>query len=302
MNASKRYPPTFLATAVCPWDENYQFLEPEFRRQIAFLAERLTRNLYIFGTAGEGYAVDRDLFCTVTSSFREACREWEVTPMVGLISYSLREIQWRIEYCLDLGIKEFQLAFPGWGTLTGNEQDRFFEETCGRFPEGVFLHYNNKRSGVRLQPEDVARAAETHPNFVGMKHTIEEPERMVEYLEAAPEIQFFVGEPLYRKIRPTHEVGLLPSICLVHPERALRLFRARTAETLEVEAEGLPQVLEAILAGKACGAHIDAAFDKQFVKLHDTAFPLRLLPPYTGCGDEEFKMFQANLPASWRTN
>jgi len=298
---NKRYAPCFLATAVCPWDENWNFVESVFRRQVAFLAERLTRNVYIFGTAGEGYAVDRDLFVQITGFFQETCREYGVTPMVGLISHSLREIQWRIEYCLKRGIREFQLSLPSWGTLTEVEQDRFFEEICSRFPEGIFLHYNNIRAGVRLKPEDYARISAKHPNFVGVKHTIEEPERMAEYLKAAPEVRFFVGESLYARIRSTHGVGLLPSVCLVHPERAMQLFHARTEEELQQAIRGLPQVRDAILAtGKAAGAHIDAAYDKQFVKLHDPEFPLRLLPPYTGCGDAEFRTFKDNLPEGWR--
>jgi hypothetical protein len=36
---------------------------------------------------------------------------------------------------------------------------------------------------------------------------------------------------------------------------------------------------------------IDGSYDKLFEKMYDVEFPLRLLPPYVGSSDEEFRAF-----------
>lgn len=38
-------------------------------------------------------------------------------------------------------------------------------------------------------------------------------------------------------------------------------------------------------------AHMDGAFDKMFCRLHDAAFPLRLLPPYAGVSEACWEQF-----------
>ena len=54
----KRYPSCILATVVVPWTADWRLDEAGLRRQIKTLLANGYRNLYIFGTAGEGYAVD----------------------------------------------------------------------------------------------------------------------------------------------------------------------------------------------------------------------------------------------------
>lgn len=296
----KRYNECILATAVVPWTEDFTVDEESFRREIRFLAEKVTPHLYIFGTAGEGHAVSELQFLQITRLFCEECRAQEVEPMVGLISHSLAQIQERIRMCRDLGVRDYQLAFPSWGVLTEPEWEVFFDETCGRFPDCRFLHYNNSRAGVKLEASDYAKVAVRHSNLVAVKHTQDTPERMLEFLDAAPELQFFAGEKLYAQIRDEREAGLLLSLSLVHPQRAHRIFEARGAELQEAvrDLSGLHQAVVGHV--QSCGAHIDSAYDKALYKVSDPEFPLRLLPPYRGCTEEAFRKMLEDIPQSWR--
>ena len=56
-----------------------------------------------------------------------------------------------------------------------------------------------------------------------------------------------------------------------------------TNVTNEMVALGLPE------------AHIDGAYDKLCCKMHDPAFPLRMLPPYNGISDATFKKIVAMI-------
>jgi hypothetical protein len=48
-------------------------------------------------------------------------------------------------------------------------------------------------------------------------------------------------------------------------------------------------------------AHMEGAYDKMFIKLHDPAFPLRLLPPYVSAGAAAFERFRAAIPEGWKS-
>ena len=85
-------PPAILATAVVPWTERLEFDEARFRRQVHTIARTLTKHIYIFGTAGEGHAVNEQQFDQISQAFWLSAQEAGVSPMVGLISLSLPTI------------------------------------------------------------------------------------------------------------------------------------------------------------------------------------------------------------------
>ena len=126
----KRYPSEILATCVVPWEEDFEFAEERFRQQVRTVLRNLTRHVYIFGTAGEGYAVDEQQFDRIARVFREETERAEVHPMVGVISLSLSTIIGRIERARGMGFRAFQLSLPSWGALTDLEVEVFFAETC----------------------------------------------------------------------------------------------------------------------------------------------------------------------------
>src|SRR5687768_10244596 len=110
----KRYPCALMATCCVPWDENGNFMEEVFRRQVASMLKG-TPHLYIFGTAGEGYAVTDRQFDQIVRVFHDAMKAGGAEPMVGIIHLSLPVIMERIARARDLGVRRFQLSLPSWG-------------------------------------------------------------------------------------------------------------------------------------------------------------------------------------------
>src|SRR6185436_2188682 len=112
----KRFPSCILSTCCIPWDDRDQFAERIFRAQVrAALAG--TQHLYVFGTAGEGYAVTDRQFDQVVAAFTDEMRQAGAEPMVGVIHLSLGTILERIERCRDAGVRQFQISLPSWGAL-----------------------------------------------------------------------------------------------------------------------------------------------------------------------------------------
>ena len=85
---SKRYPQAVLVSCEVPWDENGELIEPVFRAEVRHTISSGFRDLYIFGTAGEGYAVTLTQFREIAGIFREETTREGVRPMVGVIGMS----------------------------------------------------------------------------------------------------------------------------------------------------------------------------------------------------------------------
>jgi dihydrodipicolinate synthase/N-acetylneuraminate lyase len=291
-------PPAILATAVVPWTERLEFDEEAFCRQVRTLARDLTRHLYIFGTAGEGYAVTERQFDLIAGTFRRVSGECGVSPMLGIISLSLPAVVERIERGRAMGYRTFQISLPSWGALMDGEVDAFFAETCGRFPDCAFHHYNLARTKRLLTGADYRRLAAAHPNLAGVKSGTDDPAVVADLLTASPRLRFYFTEFGHAIARRTHDAGLLASISTINPARA-RAFVAgddarRASDVMELRA-----ILGSLVGISANRFHIDAAYDKILYRMTDPSFPLRLLPPYAGAAEADFERFRAAVPPGW---
>lgn len=289
-----RFPRTILGTVCIPWLEDYSFDEAMFRQEIRFLVESGLNHLYIFGTAGEGYAVDNVLFEYVTQVFVEEMQGCEALPMVGVISLSLRTIIERIERASALGIRHFQISLPSWGTLSEQEAQIFFREICGRFPDLQFLHYNLQRAGRLITPAEYAVLAAEHENLVATKISTRDTVVIHSLLEKAPQLRHFFTEPGFAYSSLLGESGLLISVASSNPARAHEYFKAGVTgdtKTLIPLQRELMAMINELMGAVGAQAHMDGAYDKIFCKLHQPDFPLRLLPPYTSSSEKAFTQY-----------
>ncbi len=297
MNA-KRYPSCILASCCVPWNEDGTLAESIFRREIRNLLANLTRDVYIFGTAGEGYAVSDKQFDQIVRVFREETNQPDVRGMVGLISLSLPTMIERMERAREIGICHFQISLPSWGALTDGELKIFFQETCGRFPDCSFLHYNLMRTKRLVSPEEYAILAERHPNLVAAKNSTDDQERIRGLITKAPQLQHFFTETGFAYGSELGECGFLISMASVHFAEAKRYFAAGRGGDKETLLRGQQELLGMVTDLVALGrseAHMDGAYDKVFCKIHDPEFPLRLLPPYAGLSEATFQRITAMI-------
>lgn len=305
----KRCSPCQLATVCVPWSEAGAFLEPVFRRQVRLLREAGLENLYIFGTAGEGYAVTDPVFKAVATVFFDAMRDGAGLCQLGVIGMSVAQIRARIEMGLEIGFREFQISLPSWGAVTDPELARFFRDVLGSYPQARFLHYNLGRAGRVLTGADYTRLAAEHPNLVATKsggHTVA---ALLALFEGSPELCHFLTELDYvAACLLGSACGLLVSVSAVCPARSRELFEVGQAGDsvalcrLMRDLHRLRAQVLALVAGE--GGHMDGAYDKLYARLADPEFPLGLLSPYQGASPTAFEMLKTWLtqeaPAGWR--
>jgi dihydrodipicolinate synthase/N-acetylneuraminate lyase len=298
MDAMRRYPSCLLATCCVPWDEAGQFMEEVFRCQVHTMLTRGTKHLYVFGTAGEGYAVSDRQFDQVVGVFADAMRSGGAEPMVGVIGLALTTITERIDRARAAGVRLFQISLPSWGGLTERELFTFFAQTCGRFPDCQFLHYNLLRTKRLVTPREYARLAKEHPNLVATKNSTDAMDLIEELLLVAPQLQHFLTETGYAYGSLISECGLLASLATLNWTSGRTFFEAgqrRDVATLQAMLRELNALGRELVAVVGNSAHIDGAFDKLFCRLHDRCFPLRLLPPYEYVSETSFERFAALL-------
>ena len=289
-SSSKRYPRVILATCPVPWNRGTEFDEPMFRRVVSHALATLSPRLYVFGTAGEGYAVTDRQFATIVTAFVDEVNRGHGVPMVGIISLSLGTIIERIQFVHSLGVREVQISLPAWGALTDEEVDRFFEATLGHFPDVQFLHYNLARTKRLLTGVDYTRLAARYPNLVAIKMGGEDFATLYEVASSVPAVRAFFTEFGYIALRDRIDCGLLCALSACEPMLAQRLFDADAAErsTLEPVFRALHKAAKSALNDEP---YMDGAYDKMYVKRHLPDLPLALLPPYSGASDAQFASF-----------
>jgi dihydrodipicolinate synthase/N-acetylneuraminate lyase len=285
-----------MATAVVPWTDQFTLDESLFRYEIASLVERGVSNLYVFGTAGEGYAVDDDQFEQVARIFVDEMRTRGAEPMVGVISLSMATILRRIQSVRDeLGVRLFQVSLPSWGALEDQEVRSFFDDVLGRFEDCQFLHYNLLRTKRLVTGAEYAAIAADHPNLVATKNSTDSMQRIRELTECAPMLRHFLNERGFVYGSLIGEPGLLMSIASLNLDRAQQFFDAgctRDVATLVRLDEDLHRISAEFAAVVGGGAtRIDGAYDKVLWWFHDRRFPLRLLPPYAGASEDSAQKF-----------
>jgi dihydrodipicolinate synthase/N-acetylneuraminate lyase len=292
---ARRLPPTVLATCVLPWDDRLRFDEDAFREHVRLVAAHMTRHLYVFGTAGEGYAVTEAQFRDVARVFWDEARRCAVTPMLGVISNSLGTVIERLEFGLGLGYRQFQISFPAWGRVGDAERDVFFAETCGRFGQAQFLHYNTPRGGRVLTGAEYGRLAAEHASLAAAKFTSSDAAVVAELIRNAAPVQCFLTEPAY--VLADGNCGLLVSLSGVRLGLPGRFQAARGAGLRELGrlAEAVDELLEDSFRAACPSAHMDGAYEKVLARAHGARLALRLLPPYQGATEDAYRRFEAGL-------
>ena len=287
-----------MATAVVPWTPDFAFDEGLFRDEIRALLAAEYRHLYVFGTAGEGYAVDDAQFQHVARVFGDEMRTGHAEPMIGVISLSLETMLSRIAWAHDeLGVRLFQISLPSWGALEDSEVRVFFDTVLGRFEDCQFLHYNLLRTKRLVTAAEYAAIAADHPNLVATKNSTDSMQRVRDLLTTASELRHFVNERAFAYGSLFAECGLLISLATINLAMGRAYFDAGQRRDVE-RLLGLEGELHQI-AGQfhACvgSGFIDGAYDKVLWRLHDPRFPLRLLPPYAGAAESAASDFLAYL-------
>ncbi len=269
-------------------------LEDVFRREVRHVLAHFS-HLYIFGTAGEGYAVDMARFRRIVEIFYAETRGTGVHPMVGVIGLSTANVVERLAHAYAVGFRTFQISLPAWGALNDHELMTFFTDVCGSFPAANFLHYNLPRAQRVLTGSDYRRLVDAVPNLVATKNTGGGIARATDLMRNVPELQHFFGEANFPFGCMEGECSLLASLGPMTPQKVWAFFDAGRAgrwdECFRLQ-KGLRDLQGNVLGPLFSQPHryMDGAYDKVLKRLGGfEEMPLSLLSPYQGVSEEAYQ-------------
>ncbi len=291
----KRYPSVMMASALIPWNENYEFMPEVFEAQVKHMIDGGLKHIYLFGTAGEGYAVNNHQFKTIVKLFSQLMKDDKLHPMVGLIDMSVARMKEKLKIAYSFGIREFQFSLPCWAQLNIDEIFRFFDALLPEYPDCKFLNYNLSKTKRLLEPEELFKLAQLHPNFVAVKQTRGEESDLAAIASSDTKLQFFVTERNFLNLSKLAECGLLMSISNTDLKMAVELLNACKNGNF-TSAEHIMNIFWAIrteMINSITFPAIDGVYDKLYTKYNVPEFPLRLLPPYQYATNQDYGKFAA---------
>lgn len=295
-----RYPSTVMVSIVCPWDDDERLDEANFRGATRHALASGFTHLYVFGTAGEGYAVDSVRFREVVEVLLDETAGTDAQPMVGVIGLSTANVIERLSVAHGLGARAFQISLPSWSPLADAEVVDYFQAVCGSFPDSRFMHYNTVKSGRLVSGGLYREIVDRVPNLVATKTMTSDLASVASVVRDAPELMHFLTEQSIAYGGLFGEVALLGTFAALAPERSWALLEA-VRHGRHDEAAGLGSWFErlnhTIFDPLMVDRRVDGAYDKTIEKLSKgmTAFPLRMLSPYRTVTDAEFEAARRRL-------
>jgi dihydrodipicolinate synthase/N-acetylneuraminate lyase len=264
-----------------------------FRQEVRGTIAHGFRNVYVFGTAGEGYAVDTARFRRIVEIFWEETGGEGVHAGVGVIGLSTANIVERLAVAHARGFRFFRISLPSWGALNDREMMRFFTDVCGRFPDSRFLHYDLSRSKRLLTAHDYRRIIDAIPNLAATKNTGTAVDSTAALMRKATELQHFFGESMFPYGCLHGECSLLSSFGPMLPGKTKEFFEYGVTGQIErlfrLQKDYLA-VVHDIIAPMFRTPLIDGAYDKALVRLGGLeSMPLRLLSPFEGLTEEVYQ-------------
>ena len=223
-----RYPSTVMVSVVCPWDEGEQLDEGVFRREIRHAVHAGFRHIYVFGTAGEGYAVDTARFRRVIEVFGDELSGTDATPMVGVIGLSTANVLERLAVAHALGFRDFQVSLPAWSALSDTEVVTYLSTACGAFPDARFMHYNTARVGRIVDGALYRELVAVVPNLVATKTMTADVGVVAGAVREAPELMHFLTEQSIATGALHGDVALLGTFGALAPKHSWAILEAAT--------------------------------------------------------------------------
>jgi len=295
-----RFPSTVMVSIVCPWDEGERLDEASFRQATRHALDAGFRYVYVFGTAGEGYAVDSTRFRQVVEVLLDETAGTDAHPMVGVIGLSTANVIERLRVAHSAGSRAFQISLPSWSPLADAEVVDYFQAVCGSFPDSVFMHYNTAKAGRLVAGGLYRQVVDVVPNLVATKTMTSDLGVVAGVVRDAPELMHFLTEQSIAYGGLFGDVALLGTFAALAPEQSWALLEAvRGGRSGEAAALGswFERLNHTIFDPLMVDPRVDGAYDKTIEKLSKgmAEFPLRMLSPYRTVSDTEFEAARLRL-------
>ncbi len=213
-----------FAAVPIPWDEQGQFQESVFRKDVATLCASGVHGIYTTGTTGEFHALDFEEFRRMVDAFLTEAKSYKTPTQVGCTALNTRDAVRMASYAVDKGVDGVQVALPFWMPLNDREIVDFFREVsqvCGIVP---LVHYNTNRSKRFLGVREYSMILQEVPTLIGTKFGSSDFGALSDLLLHLPQLAHFVGEHMLLPGVMLGARGCYSSLALLNPWLTTHFF------------------------------------------------------------------------------
>ena len=245
-----------------------QFIEADYRADIAKVCRSGVHGIYTTGTTGEWYAMDDDEFRWMAEAFLAETGRFETLTQIGCGGLCTEATIRRVRIAVGGNRRPdgLQILLPPWQRLTDDEVVEYFEAVADAADGVPLIHYNTMRSKRFLTRKEYERILKTVPTLIGSKFISSDIDQIVALVRAGLPMNHFIGhESSLVQLTMWGGQGLYSELALCWPGACMRLFelcrQGRWDQALELQEKFIAFGTEGQGPLRGRG-YTDAAWDK----------------------------------------
>lgn len=203
---------------------------PNMKKHIRHLVEAGVDGILLFGSMGEFYAFSPEEKKELIEVTVQVVNK-RAQVIVGVGSNVLEDVFTVAGYAEEAGADAVNIISPFYFGPTEEAAARYFSQIAEQVSLPIMLYNFPARTGSDLTPQVVRHLAETYPNIVGIKDTVDNISHTRKLCEAVksvrPEFSVLSGfDEYYLVNRASGGDGVLCGLTNVVPELLVQLHRA----------------------------------------------------------------------------
>ena len=174
-------PEGIIIPVITPVDAQGKFNEPVYRQLIDFWADRGIDGVFPFGTTGEFYAFDNEVYRHVLEVTKDAVRG-RMAVYAGANHITTAGAVELAKIAEEVGVDALSVLTPMFVSQTQDELYNYYKTIADSTAMPVIMYNNKPKTNVTIAPATAARLAADCPNIIGVKDSTGDMTNTEEYL------------------------------------------------------------------------------------------------------------------------
>ena len=224
-------PEGIIIPVITPVDAQGKFNEPVYRQLIDFWADRGIDGVFPFGTTGEFYAFDNEVYRHVLEVTKDAVRG-RMAVYAGANHITTAGAVELAKIAEEVGVDALSVLTPMFVSQTQDELLAYYTTIANATSLPIIIYNNKPKTNVTVAPETVRKLAQIK-NIVGVKDSTGDMTNTEEYIRLTrdlPDFRVLVGrDTLIYAGLCYGAAGALTSCANIAPDLAVAIYNCYKA-------------------------------------------------------------------------
>ncbi len=224
-------PEGIIIPVITPVDAQGKFNEPVYRQLIDFWADHGIDGVFPFGTTGEFYAFDNEVYRHVLEVTKDAVRG-RMTVYAGANHITTAGAVELAKIAEEVGVDALSVLTPMFVSQTQDELLAYYTTIANATSLPIIIYNNKPKTNVTVAPETVRKLAQIK-NIVGVKDSTGDMTNTEEYIRLTrdlPDFRVLVGrDTLIYAGLCYGAAGAITSCANIAPDLAVAIYNCYKA-------------------------------------------------------------------------